>query len=81
MVDQYIVVDTVMGQVEAEIVRGFLNAKGIKCELSQEAIGKIFSTGLGLTGSVDILVPSQQGKQARLAIKEYHHTKKHSKKD
>ncbi len=80
MADQYIVVDTVMGQVEAEILRGYLRAQGIKCELSQEAIGKIFSTGLGLTGSVDILVPSRQGKQARQAIKEYHRSQKHSKK-
>ncbi len=80
MVDQFIVVDTVMGQVEAEIVRGFLNARGIKCELSQEAIGKIYSTGIGLTGCVDILVPSKQGKQAREAIKEYHRAQKHPKK-
>ncbi len=81
MVDQFIVVETVMGQVEAQILRSFLNARGIKCELSQEAIGKIYSTGIGLTGSVDILVPSKQGKQAREALKEYYHSKKHPKKD
>ncbi len=76
MVDRFIVVDTVMGQIEAAILRGFLNARGIQCELSQEAIGKIYSTGIGLTGSVDILVPSKQGKQARAALKEYYRRKK-----
>jgi hypothetical protein len=72
MVDRFIVVDTVAGRVEADLVRSFLHARGINCELSQETAGWIYGIGVGPLGEVDILVPSGQGKQAREALKEFH---------
>ncbi|HJW89494.1 MAG TPA: hypothetical protein VJ436_02510 [Anaerolineales bacterium] len=75
MVDRFIVVDTVSGRTEAEFLISFLQARGIKCELSQEAVGWVYGMGVGPLAEVDILVPSNQGKQAREALKEYHKTK------
>ena len=75
MVDRFIVVDTVSGRTEAEFLLSFLEARGIQCELSQEAIGWVFGIGVGPLSEVDILVPSHQGKQAREALKEYHKAK------
>ena len=72
MVDRFIVVDTVAGRGEADLVQSFLHARGIKCELSQESAGWIYGIGVGPLGEVDILVPSRQGKQACEALKEYH---------
>jgi hypothetical protein len=72
MVDRFIVVDTVAGRLEADLVKSFLHARGIQCELSQESVGTIYGISVGSLGVVEILVPSRQGKKARQALKEYH---------
>jgi len=72
MPDTFIVIETVAGRGNAEILRGFLETQGIQCELSQEALGSVYGFTVGGLGSVDLLVPSQQGKQARELIREYH---------
>ena len=76
MVDRFIVVDKVSGRTEAEILRSYLQAIGVQCELSQEAAGWVYGMGVGPLAEVEILVPSSQGKQARQALKEYHHSKR-----
>jgi hypothetical protein len=78
MIDRYIVVDVVSGHTEAEFLRSLLRAKGIRCELSKEALGQIHGLEVGSLGQVEILVPSQQGKKAREALREYHKTKRES---
>jgi hypothetical protein len=72
MSDKFLVIDTVSGRGNAEILRGFLQAQGIQCELSQEALGSVYGLTIGGLGSVDLLVPSHQGKRARELIREYH---------
>ncbi len=76
MVDRFVVIDTVSGRTEAEILRSFLHARGIQCEISQEAVGWVYGLTAGPFANVDILVPSRQGKAAREALKEYHKPKK-----
>jgi hypothetical protein len=75
MVDRFVVVDTVSGRTEAEIVRSFLHAKGIQCEISQEAVGWVYGLEVGPLAKVEVLVPSRQGKKAREALKEFHTAK------
>jgi hypothetical protein len=70
MADQYIVVDTIAGRTEAEILCGFLEARGIKCMISQEAAGWVYGLNVGPLASVDILVPSHQADEAREALRE-----------
>jgi hypothetical protein len=76
MPDKYVVVDTVSGRGIAEILRSFLQSQGIQCELSQEALGSVYGLTVGSLGSVDLLVPSYQGKRARELIREYHRSQK-----
>ncbi len=75
MVDRFVVIDTVSGRTKAEIVRSFLRAKGVQCEISQEAVGWIYGFGVGPFARVEILVPSRQGKKAREALKEFYPAK------
>jgi len=72
MPEKFVVVDTVSGRAIAEMLRSFLQAQGIQCELSQEALGSVYGLTVGGLGSVDLLVPSHQGKLARELIREYH---------
>ena len=76
MPDEFFVVDTVSGRGNAEILRSFLQAQGIQCELSQEALGSVYGFTVGGLGSVELLVPSYQGKQARELIRDYHQSQK-----
>jgi hypothetical protein len=72
MVDRYVVVDTVSGRTAAGFVQSFLRARGIKCEISQEAAGWVHGLGLGPMAEAEIMVPSHQAKEARRALKDYH---------
>ena len=72
MLDQYIVVDVVSGKLEAEMIKSYLNAYGVQCELSQEAAAWVEGLTIGPLAEVEILVPSHQGKQARELIADYH---------
>jgi hypothetical protein len=76
MSDEFIVVDTVSGRGMAEMLRSYLQAQGVQCELSQEALGTVYGMTIAPLGSVELLVPSHQGKQARELIKDYHRSNK-----
>ncbi len=76
MIDRYIVIDVVSGRTEAEFLRSYLRARGVHCELSQEALGHVYGLETGALGQVELLVPSRQGKKAREALQEYKRTKR-----
>jgi len=78
MPDQYVTVEIVAGRQEAEIMKAYLNARGIKCYVSQEAAGNVYGFSIGTLGNVEIRVPSSQAKRARQAIHDYHRRKKRS---
>ena len=76
MLDQYIVIEVTSGKLEAEMIKSYLNAYGVQCELSQEAAAWVEGLTVGPMAEVQILVPSHQGKQARQLIEDYHRAKK-----
>ena len=60
------VLTEVDGALNAEILRGLLEAQGIPVSLSQEGAGKVYGLTIGEFGRVEILVPSgylAQGRQ------------------
>jgi len=71
MPDQFVTVEIAAGRQEAEIMKAYLNTKGIRCDLLQEAAGNIYGFSIGTLGNVEIRVPSAQAKRAREAIHEY----------
>jgi len=48
------------GQLEAEMVKGFLEAQGLNVTLSQESIGRTLGLSAGRLGQVKVLVPESQ---------------------
>lgn len=68
----WVVVDTVNGSLNAEILRGLLQAQGIDVLLSQEGAGRALGLEVGLMGDIDILVNSDDVSEARNLIDEYY---------
>jgi hypothetical protein len=73
MVDnKWEVVDQVAGELQAELIRGILEAQDIEVVLSQEGIGHIYATTVGLFGRVQILVPAADVPRAQQILKRYY---------
>lgn len=61
---------TAAGELEAEMVKGFLEAQGIKVMLVQESIGRTYGLTVGKLGEVQLLVPESQADEARMLLKQ-----------
>ena len=71
--DEWIVIDEAIGSLQAELLRGFLEAQGIQVVLSQEGLGhSVYSVGVGPLARVQILVPSIDEETARKLIEGYY---------
>lgn len=71
MADEIVVVETVAGVVEAELIRSLLEAAGIVVELSHEAALSAYSLGIGRMARVDIIVRREQAEAAKALINDY----------
>ena len=69
--DTWISIYTVQGELQAEVVRGLLEAQGIPVNLSQEGIARTYGLGVGPLSEVDIMVPESYKKTAENVIKRY----------
>ncbi|MCU0484910.1 MAG: DUF2007 domain-containing protein [Anaerolineales bacterium] len=66
------VIDEVDGGLQAEILRGLLEAQGIQVLLSQEGISHFaFSVTVGPLSTVQILVPTSQVETATAILEDY----------
>ena len=59
------------GQLEAEMLRGLLEAQGITVFLSQEGAAHAFALTVGTLGLVQVLVPRSQVEQALPIVQDY----------
>jgi hypothetical protein len=66
------VIGEVAGDLQAEMLRGLLEAQGFKVWLSQEGAGKAYGLTLSTLGSVQILVPSESADRAHLIMDNYY---------
>lgn len=71
MPDRFVTVEIVAGRPEADFIRSYLRAHGIKCELSQEAVGHVYGLSVGILANVAIRVPSRQVVRARELIQNH----------
>jgi len=60
----YVTVYVANGQLDAEMVRGFLESAGIPAMISQESVGKVFGMASGPLGEVNVLVPEDKSEEA-----------------
>jgi hypothetical protein len=70
--DEWVLVDTCAGQLQAELVRGLLEAQGIQVWLNQAGAAHAFATTVGSMGRVEILVPSGASEHAQRILDEYY---------
>lgn len=62
--NNYVTVYVANGQLDAEMVQGFLEAAGIPAMISQESIGRVFGMTSGPLGEVNVLVPEKKNDEA-----------------
>jgi hypothetical protein len=65
------VVAEVYGDLEAEIIRGLLQAENIPVTLSKEGAGQALGLQVGIMGEVQVLVPSEYVSNARDIVDDY----------
>jgi hypothetical protein len=71
--EKWEVVDEIQGDMQAEILKGLLEAQGIKVWLSQEGIGhSVFPVTISTMGTVQLLVPHHQAQSARAILDDYY---------
>ena len=58
--DKWELITTVSGELQADLLRGLLEAGGIKVFLNQEGAGKVYGLTMGPMGEVQVLVPENQ---------------------
>ena len=68
----WVVVETVTGNLQAELLRGLLKAQGIDVLLSQEGAGRALGLEIGPMGEVEILASPENVQQARKLINDYY---------
>jgi hypothetical protein len=71
MTENFVVAETVSGLLEAEIIRGMLEARGIVVTLSHEAATTIYGFGVGRLARVEILVPEEMLDEAQQCLEDY----------
>jgi hypothetical protein len=72
MDEEIIVVETTSGLIEAEILRGLLEANNINVWLLHESAGKAIGLSVGPLGQVDLMVPAAQAEEAKKILDDYH---------
>lgn len=58
------------GLLEADMLKAFLEAQGLKVVLSQESVGRTLGLSAGTLGMVDVMVPEDQSAEAKKLIDE-----------
>lgn len=63
----------IVGDLQAELIRGLLEAQGIQSLLFQEGAGRsVYHVTVGPIANVEILVPASQIDRAREVLSIYH---------
>jgi hypothetical protein len=66
------VVEVISGDIEAELLRGLLEAQGIPVTLSKEGAGHALGLQVGPLSEIQILVPSNRREEARQILDDYY---------
>ena len=69
--DEWITLETVQGDLEAELIRGMLEAQEIPVLLSREGAGRAFGLTVGPMGEVEVLVPKALQNDAKKILEQY----------
>lgn len=67
----WVLITKIYGQVQAEILRGLLEAQGIEVLLSQEGAAKAIGLSVGAMGDTQLLVRTEDEAAAREILRQY----------
>lgn len=70
--DEWVLVDKVQGQLQAEILKGLLEAQGIMVWVNPQGAARAYAVSVGSLGAVELLVPSSAADQAREVLDAYY---------
>lgn len=70
--NEWVVIEKVAGDLQAEILRGFLESQGIRVLLFQEGAGRALGLSVGPLGEVEILVPEESRSAAEKLLDNYY---------
>jgi hypothetical protein len=70
--EEWVLVDQVEGQLQAELLKGLLEAQGLMVWLNQQGASRAYAVSVGSLGMVEILVPKSQVEQAKQVIEAYY---------
>jgi hypothetical protein len=70
--EEWVLVDQVQGQFQAEILRGLLEAQGIMVWMNPQGAARAYAVVVGTLGMVELLVPSNAAEQARKVLDAYY---------
>jgi hypothetical protein len=69
--EEWVLVDKVQGQLQAEIIKGLLEAQGIMVWLNAQGAARAYAVSVGTLGAVELLVPSSAAEEARQVLDAY----------
>lgn len=72
MYEGIVVIERTSSLMEAEIIRGLLESRGLTVHLSRESAATVFGLGVGPMAEVDVLVPTDQSDEAYQILSDYH---------
>jgi hypothetical protein len=70
--EEWVVVDRVQGQLQAEILKGMLEAQGIMVWLNSQGAAHAYAVSVGSMGAVELMVPSSAVEQTRQILDAYY---------
>jgi CRISPR/Cas system-associated protein Csm6 len=66
----FVVIETVQGQMTAEIIKSHLEDEGIPVYLQSESVGRVYGLIMDGLGAIKILVPLEFAEEAKKIIKD-----------
>ncbi len=70
--EEWVLVDKVQGQLQAEIIRGLLEAQGIMVWINPQGAARAYAVSVGTLGAVELLVPSSSAEEAKAILEAYY---------
>jgi len=70
--EEWVLVDKVQGQLQAELLKGLLEAQGIMVWLNAQGAAHAYAVSVGTMGAVELLVPSSAVEQTRQILDAYY---------
>lgn len=70
--EEWVLVENVQGQLQAEILKGLLEAQGIMVWVNPQGASHGYAVTVGSLGLVELLVPTSQVDQARQVLDAYY---------